>query len=197
MPERSESDAPEAGERVGGAPAEPQFGLRAPGGWTPPASQSQAAVPVHAAGENVVRGALFALAVVPLGAAAWLLLWNTGWMASIVAFIVATVAARLYVLGTGAIISRRGAWVVAGITLVTVLLSFWGGMLLDAAKFIGGRSPLTMLADAETWDLLLYNLSTNRDLVNGYAVDFLLALLFSALGCFFTLRQLFAHTRGS
>lgn len=200
MPERSESDAPQARERDGCASAEPQFGLRAPGAWTPPAppaSQSQAAVPVRAASENVIRGALFALAVVPLGAAAWLVLWNMGWMASIVAFIAATVAARLYALGTGAVISRRGAWVVAAITLGTVLLSFWGGMLLDAAKYLGGGSPLTMLADAGTWDLLLYNLSTNRDLVDGYAGDFLLALLFSALGCFFTLRQLFTHTRGS
>ncbi|MEV7662756.1 hypothetical protein [Paenarthrobacter sp. NPDC089316] len=196
MPERAESDASQAGEREAGAPAEPQFGLRSPGAWAPPASQFQAAVPVHAARENVLRGALFALAVVPLGAAAWLVLWNMGWMASIVAFIAATAAARLYVLGTGAKISRRGAWVVAAITLGTVLLSFWAGMLLDAAKFLGGGSPLTMLADAGTWDLLLYNLSTNRDLVNEYAVDFLLALLFSALGCFFTLRQLFAHTRG-
>ena len=82
MPERAESDASQPGERDGGAPAEPQFGLRAPGAWTPPASQFQAAVPVRAAGEDVVRGALFALAVVPVGVAAWLVLWNMGWMAS-------------------------------------------------------------------------------------------------------------------
>ncbi|WP_255769145.1 hypothetical protein [Pseudarthrobacter sulfonivorans] len=197
MPERAEFDASQPGEGDGGAPAEPQFGLRTPEVWTPPASQSHAAVPVRAAGEDVVRGALFAMAVVPVGVAAWLVLWNMGWMASIVAFIAATLAARLYVLGTGGMISRRGAWVVTAVTLGTVLLSFWGGMLLDAAKYLGGGSPLTMLTDAGTWDLLLYNLSTNRDLVDGYAGDFLVALLFSALGCFFTLRQLFAHTRGS
>ena len=194
MPERAEFDASQPGE--GGRPAEPQFGLRAPGAWTPPvASQFQPAAPVRAAGEDVVRGAIFALAAVPVGVAAWLVLWNMGWMASIVAFIAAAAAARLYVLGTGGTISRRGAWVVTAVTLATVLLSFWGGMLVDAAKYLGGGSPLTMLADAGTWDLLLYNLATNRDVVDGYAGDFLVALLFSALGCFFTLRRLFAATR--
>lgn len=195
MPERAEFDASQPGTRKGGSPHEPQFGVRAPGAWTPPPSPFEAALPVRAAGENVVRGALFALAVVPVGVAAWLVLWNMGWMASVVAFIAAAAAARLYALGTGGKISRRGAWVVTAVTLGTVLLSFWGGMLVDAAKYLGGGSPLTMLTDAGTWDLLLYNLSTNRDLVDGYAGDFLLALLFSALGCFFTLRQLFAHTR--
>jgi hypothetical protein len=143
-----------------------------------------------------VRGAVFALAAVPVGIVAWLVLWNMGWMASIVAFIAAALAARLYVMGTGGIISRRGAWVVAAVTIGTVLLSFWGGMLVDAAKFLGGGSPLTMLADAETWDVLLFNLSTNRELVDGYGGDFMVALLFSALGCFFTLRRLFAQTKG-
>ena len=83
------------------------------------------------------------------------------------------------------------------LTVVTVLLSFLGSMLIDAAKYLGGGSPLFMLAEAQTWDLLGFNLATNRELVDSYAGDFLIALLFSALGCFFTLRQLFAQTRNS
>jgi hypothetical protein len=122
-------------------------------------------------------------------------LWDLGWMASIVAFMASAGAARLYVLGTGGMISRRGVWVVAAVTAMTLVLSFLGSMLLDMARFIGGGSPLAMLAEAETWDLLGFNLTTNRDLVDGYAGDFLVALLLSALGCFFTLRQLFAQSR--
>lgn len=132
-----------------------------------------------------------------MGVIAWLILWDLGWMASLVAFIAAAGAARLYVLGTGGTISRRGVWVVVALTVVTVLLSFLGSLLIDAARFLGGGSPLSMLADAQTWDLLGFNLATNRELVESYAGDFLLALLFSALGCFFTLRQLFAQTRKS
>jgi hypothetical protein len=176
-----------------------QFGQRAPDGWTPPAANPSTALPPRAlAGrEDILRGAVFALAVVPLGFIVWLVLWDLGWMASIVAFIAAAGAARLYVLGAGGTISRSGVWIVIALTVATVLLSFLGSMLVDAAKFLGGGSPLAMLADAETWDLLGYNLTTNRALVDSYFGDFLLALLFSALGCFFTLRQLFAQTRKS
>lgn len=145
----------------------------------------------------MVRGTVYALAAAPVGIIAWMVLWNMGWMASIVAFVAAALAARLYVLGTGGPIRRRGAWVVAAVTLVTVLLSFWGGMLLDAAKYLGGGSPLAMLVDPGTWDFLMFNVTTNRELIDAYAGDFLVALLFSALGCFFTLRRLFAQTKGS
>lgn len=126
-----------------------------------------------------------------------MVLWDLGWMASIVAYLASAGAARLYALGTGGMISRRGVWVVVGVTVLTLLLSFLGSMLLDMAKFIGGGSPVAMLAEAQTWDLLGFNLTTNRDLVDGYAGDFMLALLLSALGCFFTLRQLFAQARRS
>ena len=157
---------------------------------------SAAAPPARRVGqEDGIRGAVFSLAIIPLGVIAWLVLWDLGWIASVVAFMAAAGAARLYVLGTGGTISRGGVWVVVGVTTVTVLASFLGSMLIDAAKFLGGASPLTMLADAQTWDLLAYNLATNRELVDGYAGDFLLALLFSALGCFFTLRKLFAQAR--
>lgn len=170
----------------------------APGALTPQAGSFSASEPAAPAGrEDVLRGSVFALAAVPLGLIAWLVLWDLGWMASVAAFIAAAGAARLYVLGTGGIISRRGAWVVVALTVVTVLLSFLGSMLIDAAKYLGGGSPLFMLAEAQTWDLLGFNLATNRELVDSYAGDFLIALLFSALGCFFTLRQLFAQTRNS
>jgi len=145
--------------------------------------------------EDVIRGAVFSLVIIPVAVIAWMILWDLGWMASIVSFMAAAGAARLYVLGSGGTISRRGVWVVLGVTVVTVLLSFWGGMLVDAARFLSGGSPLTMLADPQTWDLLTFNLFTNPELVDSYIGDFLLALLFSALGCFFTLRRLFAQTR--
>lgn len=53
----------------------------------------------------------------------------------------AALAAHLYAMGAGGIVSRRGAWVAVAVTAVTVLLSFWGGMLVDAAKYLGGGAP--------------------------------------------------------
>lgn len=145
-----------------------------------------------------MRGVVFALAMAPAGVALWLVLWKLGWMASIVAFLTAAGAARLYIAGStagrGGTITRRGAWVVVVVTAVTVLASFLGSIWLDLADYLGG-SPVELLFEPGAWALLGDNLANNADLVEGYKGEFLMALLFSALGCFFTLRQLFAQSR--
>ncbi|MGO4122369.1 hypothetical protein [Arthrobacter sp. YAF16] len=147
-----------------------------------------------------MRGAVFALAVIPVGVGLWLILWKLGWMASIVAFVTAAGAARLYVagstVGSGGAMTRRGAWVVVAVTVATVLLSFLGTIWLDLADYLGG-SPLALLFEPQAWDLLGYSFANNTHLVEGLKGEFLMALLFSALGCFFTLRQLFAQSRRS
>ncbi|WP_458112514.1 hypothetical protein M1D88_20230 [Arthrobacter sp. R1-13] len=157
-----------------------------PGRTAPPAPQAPR--------EDVVRGTLFSLVAIPAGVILWLILWNVGLMASIVGFVAAAGAARMYVLGSGSF-SRNGVWVVAAVTLITVLVSFVGGMWLDMAQFMGGASPFAMLLDPQAWELLGYNLTTNADLVETYKLDFLVAVLLGALGCFFTLRRMFAETR--
>jgi len=170
-----------------------------PAGWAPawhPESTPQAPLPrpQESQGEDVGRGTIFALAAMPLGIIVWMVIWNFGWITSFVTFGVAALAARLYVMGTGGTLSRKGVWIVASITAVTALLAFIGGVWLDAVSYIGG-SPLALILDPEPWDLMGYNLATNPDFVKGYAGDFLMALLFAALGCFFTLRSLFAATK--
>ncbi|MDQ0636233.1 hypothetical protein QFZ40_004142 [Arthrobacter pascens] len=195
MSERADFEASGPAGEAGNTSSAWPYDQPATGDWAPPA-ENQAAPSLWAVGrEDVIRGAVFSLVIIPVAVIAWMILWDLGWMASIVSFMAAAGAARLYVLGSGGTISRRGVWVVLGVTVVTVLLSFWGGMLVDAARFLSGGSPLTMLADPQTWDLLTFNLFTNPELVDSYIGDFLLALLFSALGCFFTLRRLFAQTR--
>ncbi len=185
----------------------PEYGVRLPesngqpAGWAPawhPEATPQAPLPrpLQNQGEDVGRGAIFALAALPLGIIVWMIIWNFGWMTSFVTFGVAALAARLYVLGTGGTLSRKGVWIVASITAATALLAFLGGVWLDAVSYIGG-SPLAMALDPEPWDLMAYNLQTNPDFVKGYAGDFLMALLFGALGCFFTLRALFAATKNN
>jgi len=193
---------PEGDHRENTSWGQPQYGIRSSAevpAWHPEANDQQraaAAPPQPAPGEDVGRGALFALAVVPLGIIAWMLLWKVNVIASIVTFGVATLAARLYVTGTRGHLSRTGAWVIAGITGVTAILAFIGGVWLDAVDVLGG-SPLAMVFDPEPWTLLADNLATNPDFFKTYSGDFLMALLFGALGCFFTLRRLFAATKGN
>lgn len=185
---------------------QPQFGISAPESsgpqipsWHPEASHSQAPAWPPAgstrAAENVARGALFALAALPIGVALWLVIWSFGWMSSLVTFAAAAMAARFYVLGAGGL-SRKGVWVVAGITAATAILSFVAGVWFDAAKYINSQ-PLSLIASSEPWDLISYNLAHNPNFVKSYMGDFSMALLFGALGCFFTLRRMFAATRNS
>ena len=184
---------------------EPQFGVRLPQGAGPdvpawhPEAQNQPNtyspdVPA-APREDVGRGTIFALAALPIGVILWMVIWSLGWMSSLVTFAAAFMAAKFYVLGAGAL-SRKGVWIVAGVTVVTALLSFVGGVWLDAVQFLG-REPLAMVLDSEPWALMADNFAYNPEFVGGYMKDFLLALLFGALGCFFTLRQMFTATKAS
>lgn len=205
MTERADFDARKESEAFGGA--EQTYGQHWPDGapWPDSSEHRQAQLPAlplprlrTESVEHSVRGAVFALAAIPVGVALWLILWKLGWIGSIVAFVTAAGAARLYIAGStvgrGGTMTRRGAWVVVAVTIATVLFSFLGTIWLDLADYLGA-SPLTLLFESDAWDLLGYNLANNPELVDGLRGEFLMALLFSALGCFFTLRQLFAQSR--
>ncbi|WP_202627620.1 hypothetical protein [Cellulomonas sp. APG4] len=141
--------------------------------------------------ENVGRGALVALLTVPAGVAVWVLVWGMGFIASIVGFGVAFLALRLYVWGAGRI-SRVGALVVLAVTVVTLLLAFFGGIVYDAAHGIGQVSGLGTWAaftHAEFWPTFSTLLP---EALPEYLPDFGLASAFGALGAFTTLRSAFA-----
>ena len=84
--------------------------------------------------ENVQRGVIFALIVLPLGIIAWDILWSVGFVASIVAFGVAWAAVRLYRIGSGGRITRSGAIAVTVITIVTLALAFVSGFVVDVVQ---------------------------------------------------------------
>jgi len=208
LSENTHSGTPETAGSNNNAP-DPQIGVGIPRGtgpdvpaWHPEApntlgtgpSAYDAPIPATPR-EDVGRGTIFALAALPIGVILWMVIWGFGWMSSLVTFASAVMAARFYVAGAGSL-SRKGVWVVVAVTTATALLSFVGGVWLDAVQFLG-REPLAMVLDSEPWSLLANNLAYNPDFVGSYMKDFLLALLFGALGCFFTLRQLFAATKNS
>ncbi|MFN4001811.1 hypothetical protein [Microcella sp.] len=141
--------------------------------------------------ERVLRGTLLALLVVPVGTALWVVIWNLGYVAAIVAFLVALGAALLYRLGSGGTVSRLGAAIVTGIVVLTVLVSFYAGMVSDYANFVAtelGIGPFDAIAQPLFWS------SFHADLplvIEAYLPDFGLALLFGALGAFSVLRNAF------
>lgn len=156
---------------------------------------SAPSVPSSTPAERVGRGALLALLVIPAGVGAWLLVWSFGYIASIVAAGVAFGAFWLYTRGAGGI-SRLGALVVLGITVVTLLLAFFSGIVLDAARGFGEGSGLG------TWGAFTHEQfwPTFWDIVPpvlpDYGSDFAWALGFGALGSWATLRTAFAAAKG-
>ena len=143
--------------------------------------------------ENVGRGALLALLTIPVGVALWVLLWGFGFIASLVAALVAFMALRLYVWGSGGL-SRVGAVVVVAVTVVTLLLAFFGGIVLDAARGFGEASGLgawgAFVHEAfwpALWEVL-------PEALPEYLPDFAWAAGFGALGSYATLRAAFAAT---
>lgn len=146
------------------------------------------AAPVH---ENIGRGTLAALLTIPVGVAAWVLIWALGYVASLVGLLVAFLALRLYVWGAGRI-SRPGAAVVLVTTVITLLLAFLGGIVYDAAVAFGdasGLSAFEAVTHPDFWPLFGTVLP---EALPDYRGDLLWAIGFGALGAFATLRTAFA-----
>lgn len=71
-----------------------------------------------------MRGFLFSLIAVPLGIILFVIIWNLGYVASIVGFAIAFGAFFLYKKGSGGRISIPGALIVSGVSLGTLAIAF-------------------------------------------------------------------------
>lgn len=151
--------------------------------------------PVVTETERVVRGILLSLLVVPVGVVAWVALWNAGFVASIVSFGVAFAATWLYRVGSrGARVTRGAFWALVGIIAATVVISFIAGMFTDLVGEAGQTFGEAIVSPA-LWSTFWNNVFTNPVLWQAYGPQFLVALLFAALGCFSTIRRLAREAR--
>ena len=143
--------------------------------------------------ENVQRGVIFALIVLPVGVVAWDILWSVGFVASIVAFGVAYLAVRLYRFGSGGRVSRSGAIAIAAITIGTLVIAFVSGFAVDIVGLYSqqtGSSIPESLVSPRFWSIVFGSMANPQALIS-----LLLAAVFGALGCFSILRGAFRQTR--
>lgn len=157
----------------------------------PPSAPPVAPAPV-APPANVGRGALLALATIPLGVALWVVLWGFGFIASIVAALVAFLAVRLYVLGAGRL-TRTGAFVVLAVTVVTLALAFVGGIAWDAATAVSEEGDLSAWGALTAPGFWSWFAEILPEVLPDYGTDIAWAAGFGALGSFTTLRSAFAQ----
>ncbi|MFS0703451.1 hypothetical protein AB6N23_02905 [Cellulomonas sp. 179-A 9B4 NHS] len=156
-----------------------------------PTADALAPTPAAPVRENLSRGTLAALITVPVGVAAWVILWGLGFIASLVGALVAFLALRLYVWGAGRI-SRPGAVVVLATTVVTLGLAFFAGIVYDAVLAFSdgsGFGAWATLTHPDFWPAFSEVLPVA---LPDYLPDFAWALGFGALGSFAVLRSAFA-----
>jgi hypothetical protein len=145
--------------------------------------------------ENVQRGTLLALLVIPAGIVVWVILWGFGFIASLVAFGIAIGALWLYRFGSDGRISRAGAVRVTLVTVVALILAFVAGLVSEVLPMYANQRNLdfvSALTSGEFWSFF------NNAVANNFgdvAVQFVIALAFGALGCFSVLRTAFRQTR--
>ncbi|MCI0156275.1 hypothetical protein KNO15_06145 [Leifsonia shinshuensis] len=184
LPGADDSAAPSPAPAAEAAPA------AAPAQTTP----EYAAVAPYSQGERVGRGIALALLVVPVGVVVWTLLWQIGFIASIVSWGVAIAAVWLYRVGSKARVTRAAAGGIITIVVVTVVLSLLAGMFTDLASAI--PVPLqSAITDPKVWGLFADNLLSNGDMWKAYLPQVLIALVFAFLGCFTTLRRVSRESR--
>jgi len=149
--------------------------------------------------ENVLRGFLLALLALPAGVLVFTLIWNLGFIASIVGFGVAFVAFFLYRLGSGGRISMKGAAIITAITLGTLIISFIFANVSDIATVYAqtfGISWFQVMLSADFLSLALGLLFAPEN-IGSLAGSAALTLLFGALGCFAVLRGAFKEARAA
>lgn len=145
--------------------------------------------------ENINRGTVVALLAIPAGIIVWVIIWTIGFIASIVSFGVAILAMFLYRLGSGGQMGRAGAVRVTIITILTVALSIFAGLVTDVAVGIGtvtNDGPIAALSNPVFWDV--FQEYTTGPESGSLGFSLLLSIGFGVLGCFSILRTAFKTT---
>jgi hypothetical protein len=152
---------------------------------------------------NHLRGALFAIGGPVVGIAAWVVLWQLGFIASIATFVMAWLTVWLYRKGAGDI-DRRALYVILPYIFVGIVLSILSGIVDDclhyvAANLDAAKNPgmLKLLFNHNFWAYMFDNLLHNGKLWSGYATDILFALGLGGLGVYRTIMDVVAHGRTS
>lgn len=146
--------------------------------------------------ENILRGTLLALIVLPVGMLVYLGIWQLGFISAIAGFLVAFGAFFLYRLGSGGRISIPGALIITGITVVTLVLAF---LWATASQYVE-NAPASF--GSSWWEIMLnpgFIGAAVSNEIQYYFGDFAwnggLTLVFGLLGCFAVLRNVFFQAR--
>ena len=143
-----------------------------------------------------LKGLALASLVIPIGIILWVVLWNMGFMASLVAFVIAYGAVRLYKTQTGGQVSKPAALALVVLTVLGVVLSFIGGMVADGWSAYSGEFSNAVLLSADFWQFMIDNL-LDASIWEAYRNDLIIAVVFGLIGAGYELYHLFIPERKS
>ena len=130
--------------------------------------------------ERVGRGAAFALLAVPAGALVAGVIWKIGFVASISSFIIAALAATLYLRGSGGRL-RKGVAVIAAVIALGVVVSFFTVVAVDLYGYFPKLDPDVAATYPTRWSFVRENLFY-PPLLKDYTKDAALFVVFGVIG---------------
>jgi hypothetical protein len=107
---------------------------------------------------RAVVGSLLAPLAVPIGVAGWLLIWQFGYMATLVGLGTAVIAVGLYRLGAGRAPGPITGWLIAAIVLVTLAAGAIAGHAVRMLPVYTRQRDLTVgqaVGTTDFWDAVL------------------------------------------
>lgn len=162
-----------------------------------PAAADNVAPAVVLPPENLVRGLLLSLLTVPAGIIVFSIIYNLGFIASIVALGVAFAAFFLYRLGSGGRVSIKGAIVITLVTIATLVLAFIVAQYTVIAVAVGeiwGVSWFEAFTDPQ-FGTIAGQILADPSVASELAGDAAFTFIFGLLGCGAILFNIFRAAR--
>lgn len=168
-------------------------------GLTPPPAMMPVAPAAVLPPENLPRGLILALLAIPAGVLVYMIIWNLGYIAGIVGFLVAFGAYFLYRFGSGGRVSIKGGIIIAAITLVTLVLAFILGEVWDYVAQASAQTGISVQDILSTPGLGGYIVSdlTAPEYVGTLLGNGGLTFLFGLLGCAGVLFNIFRQAKAA
>ena len=138
--------------------------------------------------ERVGRGAAFALLAVPVGAVLAVLIWKIGFIASITSFLMAALAAILYLRGSGGRV-KKGLFVVVAVIALGIVVSFFSVVAADLWAAYPQLDPDIAATYPSRWSFVHENLFYGP-VLKFHTKEAVMFPLFGIIGGFSTITRL-------
>jgi hypothetical protein len=143
---------------------------------------------------NYRKGALLALGGPIVGIILWVVIWQFGFIASTVAFVMAWLTIWLYKKGAGGV-DKKSLEVIIPYIVIGLVLAFIAVFSLDSAYYaqgevdgLKGQDIWQILTSASFWSFNLTSLLSPYD-VGQYAVDIIISAAFGVFGTYSTIKS--------